>query len=118
MFFCAVSPELAQVVVPGLAVRGARDAHGEARLQLPQLQQHDGQVVDEEQRVHQGHSVLHDALVVLVLEGNDREEGRGRINGRKGCTSCSLGDENHKMSELSLKQECKFKQQKSTTRRR
>lgn len=72
----AVSPELAQVVVLGLAVRGARDAHRETRLQLPQLQQHNGQVMDEEQRIHQGHSVLHDALVVLVLEENGREEGR------------------------------------------
>lgn len=63
----ASSPELPQVVVPRLAVGGARDAHGEARLQLPELQQHNGQVVDEEQRVHQRHGVLHDALVVLVL---------------------------------------------------
>lgn len=62
-----LSPELSQVVVPGLAVRGASDAHGEARLELPQLQQDDGQIVDEEQSVHQGHGVLHNSLVVLIL---------------------------------------------------
>lgn len=54
--------------MPRLTVRGSRDANGEARLELPELQQDDGQVVDEEQRVHQGHGVLHDALVVLVLK--------------------------------------------------
>lgn len=54
--------------MPRLTIRGSRDANGEARLELPELQQDDGQVVDEEQCVHQGYGVLHDALVVLVLE--------------------------------------------------
>lgn len=58
---------MSQVVVPHLAICGACDADGEAGLELPELQQDDGQVVDEEQSVHQGHCVLHDALVVLVL---------------------------------------------------
>lgn len=61
------SPELSEVVVPRLAVCGARDADGETWLELPELQQDDGQVVDEEQSVHQGDRVLHNALVVLVL---------------------------------------------------
>lgn len=65
--FC-VSPELSQVVVPRLTIRGSRDANGEAWLELPELQQNNGQVVDEEQRIHQGHGVLHNALVVLVLK--------------------------------------------------
>lgn len=62
-----LSPELSQVVVPLLAICGACDAHREAWLELPELQQDDGQIVDEEQSVHQGHGVLHDALVVLIL---------------------------------------------------
>lgn len=62
-----LSPELSQVVVPRLAVCGARDTHREAGLELPELQQDDGQVMDEEQSVHQGHSILHNALVVVIL---------------------------------------------------
>lgn len=53
--------------MPCLAIRGARDRHGKARLQLSELQQDDGQVVDEEQGVHQGHGVLDDPLIVLIL---------------------------------------------------
>lgn len=53
--------------MPCLAICGARDRHGKARLQLSELQQDDGQVVDEEQGVHQGHGVLDDPLIVLVL---------------------------------------------------
>lgn len=54
--------------MPRLTIRGSCDANGEARLELPELQQDDGQVVDEEQRVDQGHGVLHNALVILVLK--------------------------------------------------
>lgn len=60
-------PELAQVVMPCLAICGACDGHGKARLQLSELQQDDGQVVDEEQGIHQGHGVLDDSLIVLIL---------------------------------------------------
>lgn len=60
-------PELSQVVVPCLAICGACDAHRVARLKLPQFQQDNGQVVDEEESVHKRHGVLHDTLVVLVL---------------------------------------------------
>lgn len=56
--------------MPHLSICGAHDAHREARLELPELQQDDGQVVDEEQSVHQRHGVLNDALVVLVLDGS------------------------------------------------
>lgn len=53
--------------MPCLAICGACDTHGKARLQLSELQQDDGQVVDEEQGIHQGHGVLDDPLVVLIL---------------------------------------------------
>lgn len=53
--------------MPRLTIRGARHTHGEARLELSELQQDDGQVVDEEQSVHQGHGVLDDSLIVLIL---------------------------------------------------
>lgn len=53
--------------MPCLAICGACDTHGEARLELSELQQDDGQVVDEEQSVHQGHGILDDPLIVLIL---------------------------------------------------
>lgn len=61
------SPELAQVVMPCLAICGARDTNGEARLELSELQKDDGQVMNEEQSIHQGHGVLDDSLIVLIL---------------------------------------------------
>lgn len=61
------SPELAQVVMPCFAICGACDTNGEARLELSELQQDDGQVMDEEQSIHQGHGVLDDSLIVLIL---------------------------------------------------
>lgn len=53
--------------MPCLAICGACDTHGKARLQLSELQQDDGQVVDEEQGIHQGDGVLDDSLIVLIL---------------------------------------------------
>lgn len=53
--------------MPCLAVCGACDTHGKARLQLSELQQDDGQVVDEEQGIHQGDGVLDDSLIVVIL---------------------------------------------------
>lgn len=64
-------PQVSQAVVSRLPVRGANHLDGEHGLQLPQLQQHDGQVVDEEQGIHQGHGVLHYPLVVGVLRVQD-----------------------------------------------
>lgn len=64
-------PEVSQAVVARLSVRGANHLDGEDGLQLPQLQQHDGQVVDEEQGIHQRHGVLHYPLVVGVLRVQD-----------------------------------------------
>lgn len=62
------SPELSQVVMPYLSVCRAHDTEREAGLQLPQLQQHYRQIVDEQQCVHQRHGVLHYALIILILE--------------------------------------------------
>lgn len=53
--------------MPCLAICGACDTHGKARLQLSELQQDDGQVVDEEQGIHQGDGVLDDSLIVVIL---------------------------------------------------
>lgn len=64
-------PQVSQAVVSWLSVRGANHLDSEHGLQLPQLQQHDGQVVDEEQGIHQGHSILHYPLVVGVLRVQD-----------------------------------------------
>lgn len=68
--------------MPGGAVRGARDAHGEARLELPELQQDHCQVVDEEQHVHQRHGVLDHALVVVVLREQRRTLKQGVLRVR------------------------------------
>lgn len=53
--------------MPCLAICGARDTNGEARLELSELQKDDGQVMNEEQSIHQGHGVLDDSLIVLIL---------------------------------------------------
>lgn len=61
-------PELSYVVVARLPIGGANDTHAVAGLEMTELQQHHGQVVDEELGVHQGHGKLDDAMVVLILE--------------------------------------------------
>lgn len=64
-------PQVSQAVISWLPVCGANHLDGEHGLQLPKLQQHNGQVVDEEQGIHQRHGVLHYALVVGVLRVQD-----------------------------------------------
>lgn len=61
-------PELSYVVVTRLSIGGAYDTHAVAGLEMTELQQHHGQVVDEELRVHQGHGKLDNPMVVLILE--------------------------------------------------
>lgn len=53
--------------MPCLAICGACDTNREARLELSELQQDDGQVMDEEQSIHQGHGILDNSLIVLIL---------------------------------------------------
>ena len=62
----APSPQVSQAVEAGLAVGRADHLQREHGLQLPELEQDDGQVVDEEERVHQRDGILHDALVISV----------------------------------------------------
>lgn len=61
-------PELSDVVVACLSIGGANDTHAVTGLEMTELQQHHGQIVNKELRVHQGHGKLDDAMVVLILE--------------------------------------------------
>lgn len=61
-------PELSDVIVTRLSIGGAYDTHAVAGLEMTELQQHHGQVVDEELRVHQGHGKLDNPMIVLILE--------------------------------------------------
>ena len=63
----AFKPELPDVVVTCLPVSGANDAHAVAGLDVPELQQHNSQVVDKQLGIHEGHGELNDAVVVLIL---------------------------------------------------
>lgn len=76
----ASRPVLSYVVVACLSVGGAYDTHAVAGLDVSELQQHHGQVVDEELRVHQGHGKLDDPVIVLIL-------GRPRVE-----WTCFFGD--------------------------
>lgn len=60
-------PKLSYVVVTCLSVCGADDTHAVAGLEVAELQQHHGQVVDKQLGVHEGHSKLDDPVVVLIL---------------------------------------------------
>ncbi|KAF0026504.1 hypothetical protein F2P81_021241 [Scophthalmus maximus] len=64
---CTCVPELSYVVVTRLSVRGADNTHAVTGLQLTELQQHHGQVVDKQLGVHEGHGELDDTVVVLIL---------------------------------------------------
>ena len=57
-------PEVAHVVELAGPVRAADHLQAEGRLQVPDLQQHQSQVLDEEQGVHQRGGVLHYPPVV------------------------------------------------------
>ena len=57
---------MSKAVEAGLAISGADHLQREHGLQLSELQQDNGQVVDEEEGVHEGDGVLHDALVISV----------------------------------------------------
>jgi len=59
-------PEMPHVVEAARSVRGAHHLQAEGGLQVPDLQQHQGQVLDEQQRVHQRGGVAHDAPVVRL----------------------------------------------------
>lgn len=65
------TPEVPDVVEAAGPVSGAHGLERELGLELAQLEQHHGQVVHEEQRVHQRDSVLHDALVIAVPRVQD-----------------------------------------------
>lgn len=58
------SPEVADVVKFTGSICAPHHLEAEGRLQVADLQQHQGQVLDEQQRVHQRGGVLHDAPVV------------------------------------------------------
>lgn len=57
---------MSQAIETGLAICGTNHLECEHGLQLSELQQDDGQVMDEKQSIHQGHSILDDALVIAV----------------------------------------------------
>lgn len=65
------APEVPDVVEAAGAIGGAHGLERELGLELAQLEQHHGQVVHEEQSVHQRDGVLHDALVVAVPRVQD-----------------------------------------------
>lgn len=64
-------PQVPQAVVSRLSVRWPNYLDSEHGLQLPQFQQHNSQVVNEEQSIHQRHCILHYSLVVGVLQVQD-----------------------------------------------
>lgn len=64
-------PEMANIVETTGSVSRADGFEGELGLELAQLQQHHGQVVHEEQGIHQRDSVLHHPLVVAVPRVQD-----------------------------------------------
>lgn len=86
----ASRPVLSNVVVACLSVGGAYDTHAVAGLDVSELQQHHGQIVDEELRVHQGHGKLDDPVIVLIL-------GRPRVE-----RTCFSGDVHTVLVHLEL----------------
>ena len=77
---CSLHGKNPYAVAAVLSVRRPRYTHDELRLQLPDLQQDKGEVVNEEQPVHQAVGKLHDAVVVcplLLHDANSVEEPEG-----------------------------------------
>ncbi len=60
------SPEVAYVVEAAGPVCGANHFEAEGRSEVPDLQQHERQILNEQQRVHQRDGVSHDAPVVTL----------------------------------------------------